>query len=242
MIVTAEQLQRLKLGGRETIACPRMPTLNALYPGQLRARAPRDITLLVVDRQQLNDGTWLALVSCADTMDPPTFLKARPSKAGTTNGDYTTMESQALEDEPEPIPVQLQARITEAASERDHEKRSNAAKRPSPLLQAQLDAANRLELMLREELEQRFHGWPPHEIARHAEHQGDAATIRERRRRMHRRAIDGYLPLTDDERAQHEAWLRETGASVHEIARTLDVSTRAAHTLWRAWNTHAEAA
>lgn len=240
--MNAEQLKRLKLGGRETIACPRMPTLNALYPGQLRAGTPRDITLLVVDRQQLNDGTWLALVSCADPMDPPTFLKARPSKAGTTRGDYTTMESQALEDEPEPIPVQLQARITEAASERDHEKRSNAAKRPSPLLQAQLDAANRLELMLRDELEQRFHGWPPHEIATHAPHQGDVAAIRERRRRMHRRAIDGRVPLTAEERAECEAWLFQTGASVREIERTLDVSYRAALQLQRSWDEAEEAA
>lgn len=242
MIVTLDQLQRLKLGGREPVICDSRPSINGLYPAQLQVGAQRKMTLIVIDRQQLPDGTWIALVSCADEADTPTFLKARPSKAGTTNGDYTTSAAQALKDEPEPIPELLQMRITHAASERDHERRSDAARRPSPLLQAQLDAANRLELALREELEQRFHGCPPNEIAVHAPHQGDVAAIRERRRRMHRRAIDGRIPLTPAQRAEREAWLFQTRASVREIERTLDVSYHAALQLQRSWDEAEEAA
>jgi hypothetical protein len=103
-------------------------------------------------------------------------------------------------------------------------------------LQIHIDAARRAERALFEELDERFLDMTPHDVAHHAPHQGDPAQVRERRRRHGRRAIDGRMALTAEQRAEYEAWLRETGASVREIARYLDCSTRRAHTLWQEWH------
>ena len=48
--------------------------------------------------------------------------------------------------------------------------------------------------------------------------------------------------MTAEERAECEAWLFQTGASVREIERTLDVSYRAALQLQRSWDEAEEAA
>lgn len=233
MIVTEAQVTMLRRGARIRVPFDHRPTVGEAYGAQLQAGARRVLSVTVLEVERVGTA-WTALVIAGNRTDKPRFLKARPGKPGSGSGDYTTREALAMPDEPEPIDDTLQARLAHVASERDHTARAAAAKRPriDPEL---LDRQRRVELALRSELDTCFQGWTPQDIARHAPHQGTIAEIRERRRAIHARAIDGYEPHGPAERAQWEWFLRTTGASVREIAKALDVSHRAAHELHQAW-------
>lgn len=146
-----------------------------------------------------------------------------------------------MPDEPEPIDTAARDRYAERAREAAAAKRKAAQGAPGDL-QLHLDAARRAERALFDELEERYVDWTPHQIADHAPHQGDAANVRERRRRHHRRAIDGRIPLTPEARAEAERWLRQNQHSIQDVERVLDISRRAAYALWQEWQSEAQAA
>lgn len=231
MIVTEAQINRLHRGGRVQLDVDFRPTVGETYAAQLEKGLKRALDVSVVAAEKLEPGRWRVLVVKGSRVEKPLLLKARPG-----TDDYTERSGLAMPDEPEPIDPKARDAYAERARQAADEKRKAAAQATPTNLQEHLDAARRAERALLEELDERFLDMTPHDVAHHAPHQGDPAQVRERRRRHGRRAIDGRMALTAEQRAEYEAWLRETGASVREIARYLDCSTRRAHTLWQEWH------
>lgn len=236
MIVTEAQINRLHRGGRVELEVDFRPTAGETYAAQLEKGLKRALDVSVIAAEKLGPGRWRVLVVKGSRVEKPLLLKARPG-----TDDYTERSGLAMPDEPEPIDPKARDAYAERARLAADEKRKASRGAPGDL-QIHIDAARRAERALFEELDERYVDWTPHQIAEHAPHQGNPAEIRERRRRHQRRAIDGRIPLSEDLRAETEAWLRTTGAPVREIERALDVSYRRALDLYHEWRPEAQAA
>jgi hypothetical protein len=117
-------------------------------------------------------------------------------------------------DEPEAVPKSYQDQIIAEADERAR------SQHPSSAPAEQRDLARLVEEKLREDLT-RYTGWPPERVELHSRVQGDASSIRQRRRAMGLGAIDGYPKLTPVEEDRQLHRLLAAGATEREIARAL---------------------
>lgn len=232
VIVTEGQINQLHRGARVELEIDSRPTIGETYAAHLAKGQKRSLDVTVVNVEKIQPGRWRVVIVKGARVEAPLLLKARPG-----TDDYTERPGLAMRDEPEPIDPKARDAYAERARAAADAKRAAAARRPPDAdLQQSLDSRRRAERHLLAELDERFVDLTPHEVVVHAPHQGTVAEVRERRRANGRRAVDGRLVLNPDERAQTETWLRDTAASVREIARALDCSMRRAHALWRDWN------
>ncbi len=236
MIVTEGQIKMLRRGARLTLELDFRPIVGETYGAQLAKGRKRELDVSVIAAEKIEASRYRALVILSARIETPLLLKARPG-----TDDYTERSGLAMTDEPEPIDSSARDAYAKRARAAADAKRKAAQGAPGDL-QIHLDAARRAEQALFEELEERFVDWTPHQIAEHAPHQGDAAAVRERRRRHHRRAIDGRIPLSPEARVEAERWLRQNQHSIQDVERVLDISRRAAYALWQEWQPEAQAA
>lgn len=175
---------------------------------------------------------WVIRFELAPLVEPLRYLcRPIPASAGARGsgrhktaprGDYTTSPQGAIDELPVVSEI-YQAAISDTAQLRDLELRRNPA-----------GEARRRRLAEDEEI-RGYRGLEPDEVFAVARHLGTPAQIAQRRRRLHLRALDGLPEFTPEDRQIVLGELRDRGASVRDIARALDCSTRYAHTLQRQW-------
>lgn len=66
-------------------------------------------------RFNAHTGEWVVTFRAGQAVEQPRYLRARPGRAGSGNHDYTTVEAQAVRDEPEPVaPAVIQRQTADA--------------------------------------------------------------------------------------------------------------------------------
>lgn len=196
---------------------------GAGYPNVAAAQdAWRDAHEL--DELDPDQPVWIATLS-VDRQNRPLYLAAY-SPLG-----YTRDPRRALKSESDG------GRLLEAPADTELASMTRVARERMPVGQpkakppAEPGLIDRVEQALREELEQRFRGEHPDDIAALAPRQGTPGDIRARRKAMGHRAVDGLFPVPDDQVAELVKSMADEGCSVRDVALALDCSVGKAQNL-----------
>lgn len=168
-----------------------------------------------------DQGVWI-IEFTVDRQRRPVYLAAYSPMLYTTDPSRALRTGEVLEETPDSTEIEA---ITRAARER------MPVGEPKAKPPAEPGLIDRVEQVLRDELEQRFRGEHPDDIAALAPHQGTPGDVRARRRAMGRRAVDGLFPVPDDQVDELVQSMADEGCSVRDVALALDCSVGKAQTI-----------